>query len=286
MRAATAFLVLLSAGLASTCADPEPEYDCSAEGRAELYEKRIAPLLADERPKSCNQCHLAGVDLELFVRDTPCQTMACMVELGLVNLQEPSQSMVLGWIGRAAPASDGITAEVIAEEREGFRQWIEQSAQCGLCYPGDNPCGDSGGSVDDCTIHEAEPTSYDPTDPGGCDDKTLEQLFASSFFPYRRRCFPCHFEGQDAYKEAPRWISVGDCDIASLETYRQVIERGFIDVDEPSKSRWLLKPLDEALGGIQHGGGVKFHSLDEPAYVSMLAFSERYAACAKAGANR
>ena len=284
MRAGAVVVVLVSAFLAATCVpDEEERYDCSEAGRAELYEQRIAPLLEDERPKSCNQCHLAGVDLELFVRDTPCQTMACMVELGLVNLEQPASSMVLGWIGRAEPASDGITEQVIAEEREGFRQWIEQSAQCGLCYEGDNPCGPNTGTAEDCEIHETAPETFDPTDPGGCDDKSLETLFMSSFFPYRRRCFPCHFQDQSVIAEAPKWIGVGACEVAALETFRNVVERGFIDVKEPENSKWLKKPLDPTLGGVEHGGGPKFHSLEEPAYVAMLAFSKRYAACAQNG---
>ncbi len=275
--------LLPAAFLVATCAEAPAERDCSDQGRAELYEKRIAPLLAEDRPKSCNQCHLAGVDLELFVRETPCQTMACLIELGLVDLEQPAQSTILGWIGRATPGSEGITEQVIAEERAGFREWIEQTADCGSCYEGENPCGESG-SVEDCAIHEADEQSFDPSDPGGCDEKTLEQLFMASFFPYRRRCFPCHFEGQDAFPEAPRWIAVGECEAASLATYRQVIERGFINLQQPSQSKWLLKPLDEELGGIEHGGGTKFHSTTESAYLSMLAFSERYAACKSNGA--
>lgn len=60
-----------------------------------------------------------------------------------------------------------------------------------------------------------------------------------------------------------------------------MIERGFIDMDDPAQSVWLLKPLDESLGGIEHGGATKFHSTEEDAYRLMLYFSVRYAQCQK-----
>ncbi|MCA9710530.1 MAG: hypothetical protein KDK70_32110, partial [Myxococcales bacterium] len=83
---------------------------CSPEAGLELYERRIAPLLEDDRPSTCNQCHLAGVDLSLFLQDTPCATMACMVAEGLVDLDRPDDSLVLSWIERAEP-SGGITEQ-------------------------------------------------------------------------------------------------------------------------------------------------------------------------------
>ena len=66
-------LVAMSAPVQSGC---EPAYDCTVEGRAALFEKRIVPLFAEDRPKSCNQCHLSGIDLTMFIKETPCQTMA------------------------------------------------------------------------------------------------------------------------------------------------------------------------------------------------------------------
>jgi hypothetical protein len=112
------------------------ESACTPEAGLELYERRIAPLLADERPSTCNQCHLAGVDLSLFVQATPCETMACMVDQGIVDLEAPEDSLVLAWIARATP-SGGITEDTITTEREAMLDWIEQVAACDgqLCAP-------------------------------------------------------------------------------------------------------------------------------------------------------
>ncbi len=266
----------VAAVVACSASDDEPR-DCSEAAVGKLYEKRIQPLLEEDHPSTCNQCHLSGIDLGLFVKDTPCQTMACMVDQGLVNLDKPDDSLILTWIDRANPQSEGITQQVIAEERNGFLEWIRHTAECGTCYAGDNACGSAETDVNDCALAETDGGVPAVDDPGGCTDKELETLFLQSFFPFRRRCFPCHFDGETEVPEAPRWIHVGPCDIASLETMHEVMKRGFINVNDPDKSIWLLKPLDESLGGIEHGGGPKFHTLDEEAYVRMKYFAERYA---------
>ncbi len=270
----------------ATCDPWDPAHDCSPEGRSALYERRIAPLLDEERPKSCNQCHLSGVDLSLWFKGDACQTMACMVKEGLVDLQAPEQSLVLSWIDRADPASAGIDEGVLAEEREGFLEWIRMTAACGMCASasdfGGDPC--ERGAYDplgnDCADSEGDLLADDYQDPGDCSDGTLEALFQHTFFPLRRRCFPCHFENfPDEMPEAPKWIAVGPCDAASLATMRNVTQNGYIDMDEPARSLWILKPLDIALGGVPHGGGPKFHASDEVGVPQMTLFATRWAEC-------
>lgn len=62
----------------------------------------------DQPPKTCNTCHLSGVDLQMFVRETPCQTMACLDARGLVDLADPTRSVVLQWIAHADPAARSL----------------------------------------------------------------------------------------------------------------------------------------------------------------------------------
>lgn len=271
----------LLAGIAA-CTEIEPVYACNEAGSTELYEKRIAPLLEDDRPKSCNQCHLSGVDLALFAKDTPCQTMACMVGEGVVDLDEPEASLLLQWIDRAAPESEGITESVLREERQGVLEWIEHSAACGLCAdPASLACGDEGGKLTDCEVNSKSPPGYAEVDPGDCSDKTLELLFQNTFFPWRGRCHPCHFDGfEEQVPEAPKWIGVGACNPASLSTMRRVIEAGYVDTADPENSLLLTKPLEEELGGVFHEGGTKIHSKDEELYVRLLYWVTRYADCA------
>jgi hypothetical protein len=245
---------------------------CEAESDA-LYSQRIAPLLATDRPKTCNTCHLSGIDLDMFVQDSACQTMACLDAKGLVDLERPAESVVLQWISRADPASPLIDQGVIDEEYAAFLAWIEASASCGLCYTGDAPCGAQ--TQEPCAADD--PASEDYVDPGGCEPVVREALFRHRVYAWRQRCAPCHFD--DTTVEAPKWIATGGCELGSLETMRNVFERDLIDHDDPAASLLLLKPLAESAGGVVHGGHDKFASVEDPAYVDFLSWLEREAAC-------
>jgi hypothetical protein len=254
---------------------PEVDPRCAPEATTALYDRRIRPLLEEDRPKSCNQCHLSGIDLEAFVKETPCDTMACMVNRGIVDLAAPDQSLILGWIDRAAPESEGITADVIAEERQGFLEWIEHTADCGPCASVEEACGPSP-SYMDCDVRETQGVPYD--DPGDCSDQTLEALFLNGFYAARGRCLPCH-QANGGIPEAPPWMVLGDCEIGSVETMRSIVRREYIDFDDPRQSLWLLKPLAEDLGGVEHGGGTKIHSMDEGLWQGMTRWVDRYTEC-------
>ncbi|MEZ4474756.1 MAG: hypothetical protein R3F60_29000 [bacterium] len=119
---------------------PPAEAACTGEAAAFVYHQRIEPLLQDEHPASCGACHLQGIDLTGFVRDTPCASMACLVDKGLVDLDHPAQSDILRLIDRGR---GGPSAEASAAERAGFLAWIEYSARCQATACGQiaDPCG-------------------------------------------------------------------------------------------------------------------------------------------------
>lgn len=260
---------------------PDPQL-CESPEALSVFERRIAPLLADDNPSTCNQCHLAGVDLGLFAQADECQTMACMVDEGIVDLDSPDDSLVLSWIERATPESSLITASVIEDERSGVLEWIRYHASCPeACPEFESPCG-AGPLAGECEIpasgHDLPARPFD--DPGDCSDRTLELAFAEQVYSWRGRCYPCHFSDQDGGPEdAPRWIVAGDCNAASLATMRKVIDDGLIDVDSPQQSLLLLKPLAEDAGGVEHGGSDKFLDTNDSAYRDYLAWIERYARC-------
>lgn len=246
----------------------------------DVYHDRIEPLLVDANPKTCNQCHLSGVDLTVFVRSSPCETMACLVDQGLVNLKAPTQSKILSWISRASPESELITESVIQAEHDGFLQWIEASAQCPSACAGAT-CGPAT-SAPTCEATNA-PRELPPDflDEVGCDDASIERLFEKDVYNWRGRCFPCHFSDQTkADPDAPRWIRAeGNCALASLQTMRRVIASGYLNLAEPTQSLLLLKPLAEDAGGVEHGGHDKFSDTEDPAYQSFLHFIQHYAKC-------
>lgn len=286
-RIALALLVPLAAGCRAASDEPAPApeaiaYTCDeGEGDA-LFHRRIAPLLATDRPKTCNTCHLSGIDLALFVRETPCQTMACLGARGLVDLESPEESTVLQWIARADPESPLISQRVIDEEHAAFRAWIDQTAACGHCFTGDDPCGDAADAADTtaevCPDEDPREDPQDFVDPGDCEPRTLEALFRHKVYAWRDRCFPCHFEGTKV--EAPKWVQTGACELGSLETMHEVFRGGLVDLKAPAQSLILLKPLPEAHGGVMHGGHDKFAGPEDPTYVDFRAWIEREAACA------
>lgn len=247
----------------------------------ELYDRRIAPLLSAERPKSCNQCHLQGVDLSVFVRDTICGTRACLLERGLIDRENPDDSLILQWIARAEPESELLTELVIAEEYQGFSDFVHAMAACGGESCEGVTCAGSG-APEACSDSEPSTTSPRLVSEGtGCDPLSIEQAFIDTAYAERGRCFPCHFATEPlATRLAPRWIDTrGGCETGAATTLRNALDSGYFDLENPEQSLILLKPLDPAFGGGPHGGSVKFHDTNDLEYRAWLSFIEFLAGC-------
>ena len=279
-------LTISLATVAGACGDhdepPKGEAACSVQPTV-TFQERIEPLLADNKQSTCNQCHLSGVDLSAFARETPCKTMACLQEQGLVDLANPENSRILSWIDRASPDSKLITSDVIAAERAAFLDWIEANAKCPDACAGVQCGNPKDGPTCDYKVPEpnadSAPPALDAPRPG-CSDVEVERTFMDEIYAWRGRCFPCHFDTElKADAAAPRWLSAkGNCQTASVTSLRRVLSLGLINTSEPTQSLILLKPLDEIGGGVKHGGGSKFEGSD-PAYASFLRFIEYYASC-------
>jgi hypothetical protein len=269
----------------------EERPECTGDESLALYEGRIEPIITDDRPKSCNQCHLSGIDLGLFVRGSPCRTMACLERRGLVDLSHPEQSELLTWIERAEPQSELITESVIQEEYDAVLAWIRFHATCdsAACEPFDDPCDEEVPIAEQVQCGVAQSLDAGAV-TDSCEEIEIERAFVPEVYSWRNRCFPCHFETDDRVPAAPKWVSVGlrgaargtdeACVEGSLETMRRVVRNGYIDFDEPDQSLLLLKPLSEEVGGVEHGGHAKFSGKDDPAYLGFVAWIRRYARCA------
>ena len=282
----TALWLAMAFAAALACDGPtQPRYYqgtlCSESAAGDLFQQRIAPLLADDRPSSCNECHLSGVDLSMFVRDTPCETMACLKELGWVDYGDPEASKILTFIERANPQSPLITQNVIDQEYEGFLDWVKFSAACDETACGGVTCGTEHDTFCDTAEEpELEQLQSEPQ-PTGCSDRDIEQLFLDSVYSSRGRCFPCHFDNWEQNNiGSPMWLHTsGTCNQASLATLREIERSGYINVENPQRSLLLLKPLAEDEGGVEHGGGDKFHTDGDSAYFNFLRFLEHYSEC-------
>lgn len=259
--------------------DNDPQ--CTSTDALALYERRIEPLVSGQVPNSCSQCHLQGVGLANYVRDTPCQTMACLVDSGEVDLANPEGSVILERILRAEPDSALITADVIQAEHDGFLEWIEFSAVCqdALCGDIDDPCGAGTGA----------PPPPDLLSPiGGCDEGALLQTFQAKVFSQRGRCNSCHaaygqgrIDAPEVNGDAPLWIdgaSDTPDDNDARNTMYNVIGRGLLDPADPARSLLVLKPLNTP--EVPHGGGAKFENTSDATYQSFLSWiRDDYAVC-------
>ncbi len=258
--------------------------ECTADGQLELYERYVEPLLTDEHPSTCNQCHVSGVDLSLYVQDTPCESMACMIEQGVVDLDDPEASAVLAQILQAEPDSDLITEDVIEAEYEGFHEWITWSAECHdvVCGDIDDAC-EAGGDDDEM------PDVESPV--GGCSEDALAALFEQKVWAWHGRCWSCHYEGGDLaekYPGTPFYAWTGDEAESSLLTMYNVIGMGGIDTTNPTASSFLTKPLAEGVSastvlgestGIYHGGGNKFADAHDETLQDHADFIAAYLDC-------
>lgn len=241
---------------------------CSDESSLVAYERYIEPVMTDAHPQSCNQCHMSGVDLTMFVQDTPCSTMACMVEQGLVDFDDPQSSTVMGFIDQASPTSTLITEETITAEHDGMLAWIEYNASCfdEVCPDIADPCDQPAGTdLSDIT-----------TPLGGCDEATLVASFQHNVWHWNNRCISCHGAGGEGREENPTatlfYINdERDPYNSIMATMYSLIGIGAIDADNPANSRLITKPLAEDLAAVSqlgtstgefHGGSDKL-KLDE-----------------------
>ncbi len=255
-------LCLVSCGISDTDSST-----CSPTNVGEYYESRVEPLLQAE-VSTCSQCHLTGVGLANYVRQDACHTMACMIELGEVNLQDPSASPILARVGQAAPDSELITTSVIEAEYLGLFEWITFSAQCH-----ESACGQL---VDPCAGNaDLAPSRVNGSPTGLCDISDLTEQFDKKVLAWKGRCGACHSSGATT-NGAPGWL-----DLESAErTLFNVLGRSMVDIAEPSRSTILTKPLSTADPlGIAHGGGNKFADRSDPTYQDIRQWVEYFAAC-------
>jgi len=261
-------------------ADVSPPAACKPGTMSDLFEKKIKPLVTKGQPTTCNQCHLSGVDLGMFVQDSPCKSMACMQEKGMVDLSAPAKSQILTWIAKAKPQSELITTDVQKAEHDAFLQWITWSAECQswACGAIADPCG------------SVSPPVPVPSKPmiGGCDEAALVASFDALVYKWRDRCSHCHAPYGKDYKSSgsPGWLHADAGKGGAIYTMYNVLGLPglpglpVINVAKPADSLLLRKPLHKpAVGGISHGGGQKFKDKNDPSYKDFLKWIEQFAAC-------
>ncbi len=263
-----------------------------ADGPGEVFDRRIAPLLAQNRPSSCSKCHGAGVNLAAFVTGDACSSMACLVQMGMVNLERPRESALLEFIDRgySPGAETGVTDVMVANEWTGFLEWIEWSAACPEQCESTGPaqCSAPATPLIEDEEPEPEPVEVPALDLANypCTEEAQGLAFFEHVHPSTIRCAHCHApDGALAGIGGARpWVDYRRSRAGSDQTMRNLYTLRAINYDTPMKSRVLMKPLSEGAGGIEHGGGGKFADRDDFMHVALLQWIRMQATCSIDGA--
>ncbi len=117
--ATTILVVLIPAATETQSADPSP---------LDLFNSRILPIFRSPKPASCIQCHLASVDLKNYILPSHEKTFASLRDQGLVDLDSPRKSKILGLIRMGEKDRDQgarlIHQKMRRAEYEAFSAWL------------------------------------------------------------------------------------------------------------------------------------------------------------------
>lgn len=271
-----------------------PLVPCSELERLAIFERRVLPLIDEGASPTCARCHLPGVNFRPFIKESECQTLACMEEESLIDLDQPESSKMLSWIARGHEALDRSLEEdpLALAEHQAILSWVEYQAQCRaqLCEERFvNPCEklirpprpDQGTESSDLGVHDMDLEPDMELIP--CSEAQLVHQFTAEVWPLHGRCYHCHSDSYSAAStQAPRpapWMSDDRERLGARIASERIRAAGYLNLDEPAQSLILLKPLSVEAGGTIHGGGTKMRDLEDPLYVPLLAWIEHVAAC-------
>jgi hypothetical protein len=212
-----------------------------ADTPAEIYQRRVIPLLQSSKASSCSECHLQGVKLDDFLTADPKQSFASLRSRGWIDVDHPGESKLLQFIAKKPDKSNDLMDQVRKSELESIDQWIRASVRdpesLNTPLPALNDL-----KLDETLIRHARK------------DRVLAR-FVDVVWSQMERCANCHSPERNAKQvekngEQMSWIVPN----SPAETLRLLEERMLINLETPNAS--LLKT--KALGQDNHGGGVKF----------------------------
>jgi mono/diheme cytochrome c family protein/copper chaperone CopZ len=262
-------VLLVAVPLLSSLAGGETPAQAPATPR-QIFEDRIMPIFNSPNPSSCVQCHLSEVDLKNYILPSHEKTFRSLRDKGLIDLDKPAESKILGLIRRGAvDENEGaalIHAKLRKAEYEAFAAWIKSCC--------DDPRLRNAPRLEAAEADQERLEFIAAVEQVAQTDKVLA-TFTSTVWAERNRCNDCHMPGGKnnpkfvaKYGQKMNWIQR---DAAS--TMKYLAANKLIDPKQPEKSLLLQKPL--AID-VEHGGGQKIKKGD-PCYNAYLAFLKVYA---------
>lgn len=214
-----------------------------------VFEQRLRPIFQSDKPSSCVQCHLAGVDLKNYIKPSSDDTFRSLRDQGLVDLDQPERSKILKLINMKDTDNAGanlLHAKTRESEAAAFSEWLKACCR-------DPKLRNAPKLAASELAKSARP---DEVIRFARTDRLLES-FEQNIWGQRHRCMGCHSEGSEQnrklVKENGEQVSWMKNSAAETMTYL-IRTKHLIDGESPEKSLLLLKPLKE----VDHGGGKKF----------------------------
>src|SRR5262245_7489340 len=191
-----------------------------------IFERRILPIFRADKPSSCAECHLSGVDLKDYIRPSQEETFTALVRGGLIDRERPDDSKLLTFIGRKPDKPSIVSDKVREEEYAAFREWIRAA-------------------VGDPQLLAAK-AGADATGPQGPVEVTRHtrqervlRSFVENVWTEVTRCEHCHSpefnrghierHGKELVDQIS-WIVPRDPEA----TLQRIVDNGLIDLDEPA----------------------------------------------------
>lgn len=211
-----------------------------ADTQAEIYQRRVVPLLQSSKASSCSECHLQGVKLEDFLSTDPKKSFASLRSLGWIDVDHPSESKLLQFIAKKPDKSSELMDRVRQSELDAIGQWIHAAVRdpdsLNTPLPKLNDL-----KLDETLIRHARK------------DRVLNR-FVEVVWSQFERCANCHSPDRNAKQVQKNgaqmsWIVPN----SPSETLQLLTERKLINIETPRASLLKTKAL-----GQEHGGGVKF----------------------------
>ncbi len=238
-------------GTRTAAADPETT-------PRQIFEKRIMPIFKSPNPSSCTQCHLSGVDLQKYIipstegkTDGHEKTFLSLRDQGLIDLENPAKSKILGFIQKREKGGDNGTAMVLEKVRQveldAFAEWIKESCK-----------DDALRNAPKLKPEELARPNQDPEVIRYTRKDRLLASFEKNIWSMRFRCISCHGEDEskqanahvEKYGQRVSWIKKEG---AKATMNYLISTKKLIDVKNPEKSMLLQK----ATGEVAHVGGGK-----------------------------
>lgn len=235
--------------------------EATANSSLETFERRILPILRAQKPSSCVECHLSGVDLKDYIHPDQGKTFASLVRAGMVDVKEPDKSKILEFIARKPKQSSLISDKIRQEEYEAFRAWLKAA----IADPQLLAAKDAEKLL--------EPKVSIEVIRHARKDRVLAS-FTDNIWNEVGRCAACHSPDRnqkqvEKHGEQVSWIKLGDPE----GTLNYVLGAGLIDREAPEKSLLLTKPTKQ----VEHGGGQKM-VIGDRSYKQFRRFIDDYAA--------